>query len=294
MNVSPLAFPVEAGLGTWPLLKKGTRGEDVYALQYLLRARGYSITVDGIFGSGTESVVKSFQSSKGLVADGIVGSNTWSKLVITVQYGSTGDAVRAVQRLLNTKYHRSLTVDGIFGSGTKSAVQSFQSHVGISADGIVGPTTWRYLVSHFFDLTRYGSTGLGWYHYSDDGNDDWGTANVIAQLIKVAKDWYYSVGWPRIGIGDISREHGGSFPPHSTHKDGLDTDIRPMRNDGVEGATLWNWGSYSRSLTRLLLQMLWDTGMVSRILFNDPTLISEGLCTSASGHDNHLHVDWKM
>lgn len=290
MSVSP----ADAGLGTWPLLKKGTRGEDVYALQYLLRARGYSITIDGIFGSGTESIVKAFQSSKGLVADGIVGSNTWSKLIITVKYGSRGDAVRAVQRLLNVKYHTSLVVDGIFGSGTKSKVISFQSHVGIGADGVVGPTTWRYLISHFTDLTIYGGSGTGWYHYGDDGNDDWGTANVIAQLKKVALNWYYSVGSPRIGVGDISREHGGYFSPHSSHRDGLDTDIRPMRNDGVEGATQWNWGSYSRSLTRLLLQMLWDTGMVTRILFNDPVLISEGLCTSYSGHDNHLHVDWAM
>ncbi len=287
-------IPANAGLGTWPLLKKGARGEDVYALQYLLRAHGYSIAVDGIFGSGTESTVKAFQSSKGLIADGIVGSNTWSKLVITVKYGSRGDAVRAVQRLLNMKHHTSLAIDGIFGSGTKSKVISFQSHVGISADGIVGPTTWRYLISHFTDLTIYGGSGTGWYHYGDDGNDDWATANVIAQLKKVALDWYYAVGSPRIGIGDISREHGGYFPPHSTHRDGLDTDIRPIRNDGVEGATQWNWGSYSRSLTRLLLQMLWDTGMVVRILFNDPVLVSEGLCTSYSGHDNHLHVDWAL
>ncbi len=284
----------DAGLGSWPLLKKGTRGEDVYALQYLLRAHGYSISVDGIFGSGTETTVKAFQSAKGLVADGIVGSNTWSKLVITAKYGFRGDAVRAVQRLLNVKYHTSLAVDGIFGSGTKSKVISFQSHVGISADGIVGPTTWRYLISHFTDLTINGVSGAGWYHYGDDGNDDWATANVIAHLKKVALDWYYSVGSPRIGIGDISREHGGYFSPHSTHRDGLDTDIRPIRNDGVEGPTQWNWGTYSRSLTRLLLQMLWDTGMVTRILFNDPVLISEGLCSSYSGHDNHLHVDWAM
>ncbi len=286
--------PARAGLGTWPVLKKGTRGEDVFALQYLLRARGYSIVVDGIFGSGTESAVKAFQQANGLVVDGIVGSQTWSKLIITVKYGSRGDAVRAVQRLLNAKYHTSLVIDGVFGSNTKSKVKDFQSHVGISADGIVGPTTWRYLVSHFFDLTRYGSSGTGWYHYYDDGNDDWGTANVIAQLLKVARDWYYQVGSPRIGISDTSREHGGYFPPHQTHRDGLDTDIRILRNDGKEASTKWYWSSYSRSLTRLLLQMLWDTGMVSRVLFNDPTLINEGLCTYYDGHDDHLHVDWKM
>jgi peptidoglycan hydrolase-like protein with peptidoglycan-binding domain len=61
--------------------------------------------------------VKSFQQSKGLTVDGIVGNQTWEALIITVQNGSTGDAVRAVQRQLNTRGY-GLTVDGVFGSAT--------------------------------------------------------------------------------------------------------------------------------------------------------------------------------
>ncbi|MXV18533.1 peptidoglycan-binding domain-containing protein [Deinococcus xianganensis] len=45
-----------------------------------LAARGYAVTVDGSFGPSTESAVKSFQTSKGLTADGIVGPNTWLAL----------------------------------------------------------------------------------------------------------------------------------------------------------------------------------------------------------------------
>ncbi len=34
----------------WPLVKRGSQGHPVPALQYLLRARGHPVTVDGIFG----------------------------------------------------------------------------------------------------------------------------------------------------------------------------------------------------------------------------------------------------
>jgi len=102
--------------------------------------------VDGVFGSGTTSAVRSFQSSQGLAVDGVVGSQTWQALVVTVQQGSTGPAVRAVQSQLNA-HGSSLTVDGVFGSGTTSAVRSFQSSHGLAVDGIVGSQTWQALVS---------------------------------------------------------------------------------------------------------------------------------------------------
>jgi peptidoglycan hydrolase-like protein with peptidoglycan-binding domain len=37
--------------------------------------------VDGVFGAGTNSAVRSFQSAQGLGVDGIVGDNTWNKMV---------------------------------------------------------------------------------------------------------------------------------------------------------------------------------------------------------------------
>lgn len=136
---------VEGRAYAWPVLKNGSSGSQVKALQYLLIYRGRSVTVDGAFGPATESAVKSFQSANGLVADGIVGSATWPKLIATVQYGSNNYAVRGAQVLLKERFGYSLTVDGAFGSGTQSAVKAFQSSKGISADGIVGPTTWLYL-----------------------------------------------------------------------------------------------------------------------------------------------------
>ena len=54
------------------LLKVGSRGKEVKELQEFPE-----IGADGIFGKGTESSVKKWQSENGLVADGIVGPATW-------------------------------------------------------------------------------------------------------------------------------------------------------------------------------------------------------------------------
>jgi N-acetyl-anhydromuramyl-L-alanine amidase AmpD len=130
----------------WPIVSRGATGERVKTIQYLLRARGYSVTVDGNFGPATETAVKSFQTSKGLTADGVVGANTWEALIITVRRGDTGDAVRAVQSQLVSKGY-SVTVDGNFGAGVETAVKSFQTSKGLTADGVVGPDTWSKLVA---------------------------------------------------------------------------------------------------------------------------------------------------
>lgn len=66
-------------------LKKGCKGDDVLALQILLRGRGYNGNMyeklDGVFGGNTEGAVKLFQKAKGLTVDGIAGTNTWNKLL---------------------------------------------------------------------------------------------------------------------------------------------------------------------------------------------------------------------
>ena len=65
-----------------PTLKRGARGNITKLLQEKLVSLGYNTNgVDGIFGVGTEKAVMSFQKSNGLLVDGIVGQNTWRKLL---------------------------------------------------------------------------------------------------------------------------------------------------------------------------------------------------------------------
>jgi len=130
----------------WPTLRSGSQGEDVYTLQYLLTARGYSLAIDGSFGPETYSNVIAFQTARGLSIDGVVGPQTWGALVITLQEGSSGHAVTALQRQLKNTFGYLLSVDGDFGPETLSKVEAFQSKAGIDVDGIVGPITWCYLL----------------------------------------------------------------------------------------------------------------------------------------------------
>lgn len=67
------------------ILKKGSKGDDVIALQHLLNIEGYKVTIDGDFGAKTEAAVKMLQKAHGLVDDGIVGAKTWAALGVKPQ-----------------------------------------------------------------------------------------------------------------------------------------------------------------------------------------------------------------
>ncbi|MCF6526063.1 penicillin-insensitive murein endopeptidase [Streptomyces sp. JJ36] len=275
-----------------PTQSQGNRGSDVVAIQYLLRAHGQSPAVDGIFGPGTHSAVRSFQSSRGLGVDGIVGPNTWAALQKTVRQGDTGPAVKAVQYLLNAKRGAGLAVDGIFGSGTASAVRGFQSHAGIGVDGVVGPNTWKNLLWHYEAPDFSGA--LCDVDPDGNGNANWGTAAATGQL-EAAASSFGGTGNGQIPVGDVSFEHGGDIYGHSSHERGLDVDVWPIRTDSNQcsGARItWRSGAYDRAATRQLVQRIRATapGHIKLIFFNDPQLISEGLTTEYPNHDNHLHI----
>ncbi len=119
------------------------------------------LTVDGKFGAGTTRAVQEFQIRNDLDADGKVGQKTWDALFakyaaahdgneqypgVLMSAGQTGATVKSAQQQLNTRGAK-LDADGKFGVATTAAVRSFQSANGLTADGIIGPTTWSKLYS---------------------------------------------------------------------------------------------------------------------------------------------------
>ncbi|WMT58763.1 peptidoglycan-binding domain-containing protein [Truepera radiovictrix] len=133
---------------TWPTVRRGDAGRTVVTVQYLLRHHGGNLSVDGSFGSATESAVRSFQSARNLTVDGVVGPSTWGALITVVRRGDNNNAVRAVQDQLANRYGYALAVDGVFGPATEAAVKSFQASWGLAQDGVVGPSTWNALVTN--------------------------------------------------------------------------------------------------------------------------------------------------
>lgn len=81
-KVDSISGPVT--LAGCPTLRQGAKGNITKLVQKRLIALGYSVGscgADGSFGSGTLSGVKAFQRAMGLKDDGIVGRNTWRKLL---------------------------------------------------------------------------------------------------------------------------------------------------------------------------------------------------------------------
>ncbi|MBR1859705.1 MAG: peptidoglycan-binding protein, partial [Selenomonadaceae bacterium] len=63
-----------------PTLSIDSTGEDVVILQQKLKDIGYTISVDGVFGEETKSVVEQFQRDNKITVTGIVNEQTWRKL----------------------------------------------------------------------------------------------------------------------------------------------------------------------------------------------------------------------
>jgi len=71
---------IETKAETRPTLRKGSHSSYVKDLQQSLKDVKYNTSVDGIFGTQTQNVVKEFQIDHSLSPDGIVGPLTWAAL----------------------------------------------------------------------------------------------------------------------------------------------------------------------------------------------------------------------
>lgn len=142
-------------------LRYGSEGNEVTTLQNRLIALGYLAgSADGKFGRDTKSAVIAFQKANGLSADGVVGTDTSTKLYAsnvvsntvsstqTLRVGAVSDAVRDMQnRLITLGYLENGEADGKFGVKTSLALIEFQKANGLSADGVAGVKTFAKLNS---------------------------------------------------------------------------------------------------------------------------------------------------
>jgi hypothetical protein len=79
-HVTVADAPALADAVAQPELRLGDEGEWVATLQRQLTHHGVPVEDDGTFGPDTEAAVRDFQSTHGLIVDGVAGSSTWTAL----------------------------------------------------------------------------------------------------------------------------------------------------------------------------------------------------------------------
>ena len=81
--------------GGFPTIRRGSLSNYVLIAQDDLNTLGFRTNgLDGIFGAATQNAVTSYQKSRGLTVDGIVGCNTWRSLQEeVVGTGPTGTTI---------------------------------------------------------------------------------------------------------------------------------------------------------------------------------------------------------
>ena len=163
-------------------LKIGDQGVEVEALQYYLAFLGYfypqlpPIPITGFFDELTRDAVFTFQNEYGLPITGVVDIGTYYTIegkyketvadlpanfqsAIGEPYpgrflveGDRGEEVRVIQGYINRIARTDpaipeITVDGIFGSQTKAAVEAIQAQLGVEQNGAVGPVEWVEIIT---------------------------------------------------------------------------------------------------------------------------------------------------
>jgi len=133
-----------------PLLKRDAEGPVVRDLQESLKAHGFHPgPANGVFGAETESALKSFQGEEGIAADGVVGPETWRRLIFgewrrpTLETGLAGIPVRYLQYRLGAFGYDIAIIDGNYDARTEAAVRKLQQDYRLTVDGVVGERTWE-------------------------------------------------------------------------------------------------------------------------------------------------------
>lgn len=142
-------------------LKHQSSGDLVKVAQYMM---GYAERKEasGIFDADFVAFVCSWQGSHGLVSDGVIGKDTWSKIADEAPTCSTGKNKTSAFTCALQILVGGLDADGIYGSKTKQAVAAYQASCGLVADGICGPKTWAKLIGASSSAGKAdGGTGAG-------------------------------------------------------------------------------------------------------------------------------------
>ena len=152
--------------------------------------------------------------------------------------------------------------------------------------------------------TQLPADGLDWFTWDpvrkrtpNRGWRRWGTDRLVRLVVQVIGDYRLANPLaPRVGIGDLSRRHGGEFGRrfgglgHASHQNGLDVDVYYPRIDGLERR------AFKPALVdRVLAQELLDRFVAAgaKVVYTGPRLGlrgPRGVVVPLVHHDDHMHV----
>jgi len=125
----------------------------------------------------------------------------------------------------------------------------------------------------------------------------WGTDRLVNMLLRVLREYRDAhSGVQRVGVMDLSREHGGPFGKvygglgHASHQNGLDADVLYPRKDGLERRA-YKPSQVDERLAQDLVDRFIAAGAYR--IFVGPRLHLHGprkIVIALAHHDDHMHV----
>jgi hypothetical protein len=112
---------------------------------------------------------------------------------------------------------------------------------------------------------------------------------MLSLIFAVERAWL-AVDDRKFGVGNISKAEGVGYG-HSTHKNGLQVDVRPLRKDGRRQPIWYTSSQYDRDGTRKLIEIFHRCapGKLT-ILFNDLRIPGVRYWDN---HNDHMHIAFK-
>jgi penicillin-insensitive murein endopeptidase len=227
-----------------------------------------------------------------------------------VRVGEGRGTERVVAREHGRRIHADVTLGPEVPEATGEAIQTALASVRLKRSGRCGlvhqPIRWRQSTAlgtpgsgrlvngvqlpaegmHFFtwDPVLRQSPNRPWRRWGTDG-----LVRTTLRIINVFAARHPDA--PRVGIGDLSRPHGGDFgPKHATHTNGLDVDVYYPRKDGLERPPR-RPSQVDRRLAQVLVDLFVAAG-ASRIYVGPNVDLTgpPGIVRAIWNHDNHLHA----
>lgn len=181
-----------ASAATYSTVRKGSTGADVRTLQTMLNAvSNAGLTVDGIFGSGTETAVKNFQKANGLTVDGIVGAKTWAALEAKYTSSSGLTIGTGYYNPVSLQKGKSYSISGKITSNkkiTSVTVGIYKTDGSAACSKTVSPNATSYNISSVDANIKFGSLATGTYYFVVKATDSSGTRTLVNNKFTVVTD----------------------------------------------------------------------------------------------------------